>query len=151
MEGLWKSRALGGRDVCVPPFRMPSMDIGSLRHEDVMRDGYWPKMLLFALDELLYIYDQIKKQRRADEKIVIAYEILCLSTNRCTDWWHGLNKTGMPDALALLNVDDAHHRVPHVGSLRWRVVGGPATQTSRRLSLVYSAGWAAQAYLQGPR
>ena len=80
-EGLWKSRALGGRDTCIPPFKMPSMDIGSLRHEDIMRDGYQPKMLLFILDELFYIYDQIKKQWRADEKIVVAYEILSLSAN----------------------------------------------------------------------
>ena len=50
-----------------------------------MRDSYRPKMLLFTLDELFYIYDQIKKQQRADEKIVIAYKILCLSTNRCTE------------------------------------------------------------------
>ena len=85
------------------------MDIGLLCHKDVMRDGYQPKMLLFTLDELFYIYDQIKKQRRADEKIVIAYEILCLSANQCTDRWHGLKKTAVPDALALLNIDDAHH------------------------------------------
>ena len=74
-----------GRDACVPPFKMPSMEVSSLCHEDVMRDGYQPKMLLFALDELFYIYDQIKKQRRPDKKIIVAYEILCLSTNRCTD------------------------------------------------------------------
>ena len=83
-EGLWKSRALGGRDACIPPFKMPSMQIGSLHHEDMMHDGYRPKMLLFALDELFCIFDQIKKQQRADEKIVVAYEILCLSTQQCT-------------------------------------------------------------------
>ena len=68
-----------------PPFKMPSMQIGSLHHEDMMHDGYRPKMLLFALDELYYIFDQIKKQQRADEKIVVAYEILCLSTQQCTE------------------------------------------------------------------
>ena len=52
MEGLWKSRVLGGKDACVPPFKMPSMQIGSLHHEDVMHNGYRPKMLLFVLDEL---------------------------------------------------------------------------------------------------
>ena len=83
-EGLWKSRALGGRDACIPPFKMQSMQIGSLCHEDVMCNGYRLKMLLFALDELFYIFNQIKKQWRADEKIVVAYEILCLSTQQCT-------------------------------------------------------------------
>ena len=84
-EGLWKSRALGGRDTCVLPFKMPSMDVGSLHREDVMQDGYRPKILLFTLDELFYIFDQIKRQCRADEKLVVAYEILCLSTKRCTE------------------------------------------------------------------
>ena len=84
-EGLWKSRALGGRDACIPPFKMPSMQIGSLRHKEVMRDGYRPKMLLFALDELFYIFDQIRRQRSVDEKTVVAYEILCLSAQRCTE------------------------------------------------------------------
>ena len=37
-EGLWKSRVLGGRDVCIPPFKMPNMDmdVGSLHHKHVM-------------------------------------------------------------------------------------------------------------------
>ena len=72
---------------CIPPFKMPTMDVGTLHHEDTMRDGYQPKMLLFTLDELFYIYSQIKKQRRANNKIVIAYKILCFSMNWCTDWW----------------------------------------------------------------
>ena len=109
MEGLWNSWALGGRDACIPPFKTPTMDVRSLHHEDVMRDGYRLKMLLFTLGELFYIFDQIKKQWRADEKIVVAYEILCLSAQWCTKQWHRLEKTGMPDALALLNVDDARH------------------------------------------
>ena len=120
MEGLWKSRALGRRDACVPPFKMPSMQIGSLHHEEVMCNGYRLKMLLFALDELFYIFDQIKKQWRVDEKIVVAYEILCLSTQRCNEQWHGVKKTGMPNALALLNVDDACH----LEYLTWAVYDG---------------------------
>ena len=78
-EGLWKSRALGGRDECVPTFKTPSMHPGSLCHEDVLYNGYQPKMLLYALDELFYVFDQVKKERSADEKIIVAYEILCLS------------------------------------------------------------------------
>ena len=59
-EGLWKSRALGGRDACIPTFKTPTMQPGSLHHEDVLCNGYQPKMLLYALDELFYIFDQVK-------------------------------------------------------------------------------------------
>ena len=77
-------------------------------------------MLLFTLDELFYIFNQIKKQQRADKKIVVAYEILCLSAQRCTKRQHGLEKTGVPDALVLLNVDDARH----LKHLMWAVYDG---------------------------
>ena len=118
--GALEEQGPGGRDACVPPFKTLSMDVSSLCHEDMMQDGYRPKMLLFMLDELFYIFDQIKKQRRADEKIVVAYEILCLSAQQCTKQWHGLEKTSMPDALALLNVDDACH----LECLAWAVYDG---------------------------
>ena len=120
MEGLWKSRALGERDACVPPFKMPSMQIGSLHHKDMMCNGYRPKMLQFVLDERFYIFDQIKKQQRADEKIVVAYKILCLSAQRCIDRWHRVEKTSMPDVLSLLNMDDARH----LEHLSWAVYDG---------------------------
>ena len=84
-EGLWKSRALGGKDVCIPPFKMPSMQLGSLCHKEVMRDSYRLKVLLFALDEFFYIFDQIRRQRSTDEKIVVASKILCLSVQWCTE------------------------------------------------------------------
>ena len=109
MKGLWKSRALGGKDACIPPFKMPSMQLSSLHHEEVMRDGYRPKMLLFVLDELFCIFDQIRRQRSVGEKIVVAYEILCLSVQWCTEWQNRVEKTGMPNALSLLNVNDACH------------------------------------------
>ena len=44
-----------------------------------------------------------------DEKIIVAYEILCLSAERYTEWRHGVEKTGVPNALSLLNVNDACH------------------------------------------
>ena len=108
-RGSGRAGPWGGRDACIPPFKMPTMDVGTLCHKDAMRDGYWPKMLLFTLDELFYIYFQIRNQQRADEKIIVTYKILCLSMNQCTDWQHGLEKTGVLDALALLNVNDTHH------------------------------------------
>ena len=74
-----------------------------------MRDGYHPKMLLYALDELFYIYAQIKNSRRVDDKLMLAYEILCISAKQCTDQWNGVEKTGVPDALALLNMNDVRH------------------------------------------
>ena len=55
-----------------------------------------------------------------DEKIIVAYEILCLSTLRCTERWHGSEKKGVLDALSLLNVNDAHH----LERLAWAVYDG---------------------------
>ena len=119
-RGSGRAGPWGGGNACIPPFKMLTMDVSTLHHEDAMRDGYWPKMLLFTLDELFYIYSQIKNQQRVNEKIVITYKILCLSMNRCTDWWHGLEKTSMPDVLALLNINDAHH----LEHLSWAVYDG---------------------------
>ena len=61
----------------IPPFKMPTLNKETLRAEDSMRDGYRPKMLLYLLDELFYIYVQVKNSRRADDKLLLAYEILC--------------------------------------------------------------------------
>ena len=105
-EVLWKMRTLGGRDACVPPFKMPTLNKETLWAEDSMRDGYHPKMLLYALDELFYIYAQVKNSQRADNKLMLAYEILCISANCCTAQWNRIEKTSKPDALALLNVND---------------------------------------------
>ena len=55
-----------------------------------------------------------------DEKLIVAYEILCLSALRCTEWWHGLEKKGMPDALSLPNVNDGCH----LECLTWAVYDG---------------------------
>ena len=51
---------------------------------------------------------------------MLAYEILCISANCCTDRWNGVEKTGVPDTLALLNVDD----VCHLEHLTWVVYDG---------------------------
>ena len=85
-----------------------------------MSDGYHSKMLLYALDKLFYVYVQIKNSRREDDKLMLAYEILCISANRCTDRQNGIEKTGVPDALALLNVND----VRHPERLAWAVYDG---------------------------
>ena len=85
-----------------------------------MLDGYRLKMLLYALDELFYIFGQVRKQQSMDEKIIVAYEILCLSALQCTEWQHGVEKTGVPNALALLNVNDTHH----LEHLTWAVYDG---------------------------
>ena len=58
-EGLWKTRALGGRDADIPPFKMLTLNKETLWAKDSMRDGYHPKMILYALDELFYIYTQV--------------------------------------------------------------------------------------------
>ena len=59
-------------------FKMPTMQCGTLQNEDVLREGYQPKMFLYALDELFFIFDQVKQQRGIDERFIMAYKILCL-------------------------------------------------------------------------
>ena len=54
------------------------------------------------------LHTQIKNSHK-DDKVVLAYEILCISANRCTDRRNRIEKTGVPDTLALLNVEDAWH------------------------------------------
>ena len=93
-EGLWKTRALGGRDAGVPPFKTLALNKETLQAEDSMRVGYCPKMLLYALDELFYVYAQVKNSQRMEDKLVLAYEILFISTNCCTDQQNGIKKTG---------------------------------------------------------
>ena len=110
----------GGRDVGVPPFKTLTLNKGTLWAKDSMRDGYHPKMLLYVLDELFYIYVQVKNSWRADNKLVLAYKILCISANCCTNQWNRVKKTGVPDALALLNVED----VRHLEHLAWAVYDG---------------------------
>ena len=90
-------------------FKTPTMEHSTLHNEDTMQEGYRPKMLLYTLDELFHVFDQVKWQRGTDEKLVVAYKILCLSVLRCTEWQHGYKKKGMSDALSLLNINDAHH------------------------------------------
>ena len=77
-------------------------------------------MLLFVLDELFYIYSQIKNLQGANEKVILTYEILCISANWCTGQQNGVKKTSLPDALALLNVNDARH----LECLAWAVYDG---------------------------
>ena len=118
-EGLWKTRALRGRDVGIPPFKTPTLIKGTLWATESMRDGYRPKMLLYALDDLFFIYAQIKDSPR-DERVVLAYKILCISSNRCTDRCNGVEQMGVPNALALLNTKDARH----LKCLAWAIYDG---------------------------
>ena len=99
---------------------MPTLNKETLWAKDSMRDGYRPKMLLYVLDKLFYIYVQVKNSRRADDKLVLAYEILYISANCCTNRRNGIEKASMPDALALLNVED----VRHLKCLAWAVYDG---------------------------
>ena len=135
-RGGMEEQGLGGRDECIPTFKTPTMQHGTLRNEDVLREGYRPKMLLYALDKLFYIFDQVKWQRGTDERLVIAYEILCLSTLRCTEWWHKVEKKGVPDALSLLKVNDTCH----LKRLKW-VVYDRALLVGRQPELARNCQW----------
>ena len=79
-EEEWKCRADG-----VATFKMPTMQCGTLRNKDVLHKGYRPKMLLYALDKLFFIFDQVKCQQGIDERLVVAYEISCLVVLQCTE------------------------------------------------------------------
>ena len=100
-EEDWKHKSDG-----IASFKTPH---GTLQNEDILHEGYRPKMLLYALNKLFYIYDQVKNQQCIDERLVVAYEILGLAALHCTKWWHGSDKQGVPDALSLLNLNNARH------------------------------------------
>ena len=91
-----------------PPFKTPTLNKGTLWAAEIMRDGYRPKMLLYTLDELFFIYVQIRDSPR-DERVMLAYEIQCISSVRCTDRQNRVEQMGIPDALAVLNTEDARH------------------------------------------
>ena len=107
----------GGEGCGHPSFQDADPQQRDVRAEDSMRDGYHPKMLLYVLDELFYIYTQVKNSQRVDDKLVLAYKILYISANCCTDRRNGIKKISVPDALALLNMED----VQHLERLTWAV------------------------------
>ena len=79
-EDEWKYKLEG-----VASFKTPTMLRNTLWHDNIMQEDYRPKMLLYALDELFYIYDQVKRHRGIDEKIVVAYEIISSVVLCCTE------------------------------------------------------------------
>ena len=84
-RGYGRPEPLGRRDMGIPPFKMPTLHKEMLWAKESMRDRYHPKMLLYMLDELFYVYTQVKNSQRADNKLVLAYVILCISANHCMD------------------------------------------------------------------
>ena len=66
----------------------------------------------------------------------MAYEILGLAALRCTKWRGGSEKQGMPDALSLLNIHDAHH----LKCFTWAVYDG-ALLVGRRPELPGDCQW----------
>ena len=74
-----------------------------------MREGYKPKMLLYTLDELFYIYNQVKCHRGIDEKIIVAYEIISFAALCCMECQGWVEKSGMLDIMLLVNLNDTWH------------------------------------------
>ena len=68
----------------------------------------------------MLIYDQVRWQWGVNEKIIASYEILCITAMHCTEHRHGAEKKGMPDALSLINMNDACH----LKHLTWAVYSG---------------------------
>ena len=77
-EEDWKCKSDG-----VASFKMPTMQHGTFWNKDILHEGHRPKMLFYALNELFYIYDQVKRQQGIDERLVMAYEILGLTVLCC--------------------------------------------------------------------
>ena len=97
MEEDWKHKSEG-----VMSFKTPTMQCDTLWHENIMWEGYRPKMLLYALDDLFYIYDQVKCHGGGgvNEKLVVAYEILSLTTLCCIEHQGWVEKHGVLDAMS---------------------------------------------------
>ena len=64
--------AVGGRADGVVTFKTLTMQRDTLHNKDMLCKGYQPKMLLYALDRLFFIFDQVKWQRGIDEMLIVA-------------------------------------------------------------------------------
>ena len=104
----------------VTSFKTPTMQHDTLWHDYIMQEGYRPKMLLYTLDKLFYIYDQVKHHRGIDEKFIVAYEILSFAVLCCTGHRGWVEKSRMPDAMLLVNLNDTRH----LKCLTWAVYNG---------------------------
>ena len=69
-------------------FKAPTYNVlgGALAPMDKERVDSHPKMLLFALDELSYVY---QRADNTDVRRVIAYEMLSFVSHRCMEWQNG--------------------------------------------------------------
>ena len=103
-EDEWKYKSEG-----ITSFKTPIMQCDTLWHDDIMWEAYRPKMLLYTLGKLFYIYDQVKHHRGIDEKLVVAYEILSLTALHCTEHRGWVEKSGMLHAMPLVNLNDTCH------------------------------------------
>ena len=66
--------------------RHPSLQDADPQQRDSMGQGqHEGNASIYVLDELFYVYVQVKNSRRPDEKLMLAYEILCISANHCTN------------------------------------------------------------------
>ena len=89
----------------VTSFKTPTMLCNTLWYNDIMRESYRLKMLLYTLD----VYDQVKHHKGNNEKIVVVYEIISFVALHCTEHWGWVEKSCMLDAMPLVNLDDTQH------------------------------------------
>ena len=93
----------------ITSFKMPTMLHDTLQHDNIMWEGYRPKMLLYT--PLFYIYDQVKCHRGINEKIIVAYEIISFMALHCTEHQGWVEKSHMPDTMPLVNLNNSWHLV----------------------------------------
>ena len=92
----------------IPPFKTPTLNKGILRAAEITRDGYRPKMLLYTLDKLFFVYAQIRDSPQ-DERA-------SADKDEHPDPGGGL-KVARIDALRCRHAKDNHRpRPPHMPS-----------------------------------
>ena len=115
VEDEWKYKLEG-----ITSFKLPTILCDTLQQDDIMWEGYRPKMLLYTLDKLFYIYNQVKHHRGINEKIIVAYEIISLTGLCCAEHQGWVKKTHMPDAMLLVKLNNTQH----LECLAWAVYNG---------------------------
>ena len=102
-------------------FKVPTYKVmgGALAPMDKECMGSYPKMFLYALDELLYVYQCIDN---TDTQCVIAFKILSFASDRCMEWCDGRPKPECDTfgpAMPHVNLGD----IKNLERLTWEVLG----------------------------
>ena len=116
-EEYWQHHADGVAD-----FNTPTMEQKTLLHTNVMCTGSCPKMLLYAFDELFYIFRGLKVTN-VDMQCIVVYEILSFTLLHCTEWHQELPMDPRLTTEEASTMMDVHDEV-YLECLTWVVYDG---------------------------